>query len=85
MSRLAKELAKVSLLQTTGVTSQTATRGAAAAATAAQPRLKKFDIYRWNPDVPGQKPYKQTYEGKILDGPISAVYLHSGGLYFWIV
>merc|ERR1719474_1254304 len=62
MSRLAKELAKVSLLQTTGVTSQSATRGAAAAATAAQPRLKKFDIYRWNPDVPGQKPYKQTFE-----------------------
>ena len=56
-------MAKLPMLQSTGVTS-TAVRGAAAAATAAQPRLKKFDIYRWNPDVPGQKPYKQTYEGK---------------------
>ena len=68
MSRLAIELAKVPLLQSTGV-SASAVRGAAAAATAAQPRLKKFDIYRWNPDVPGQKPYKQTYEGMLYPIP----------------
>ena len=24
-------------------------------------RLKKFDIYRWNPDKPGDKPQMQTY------------------------
>ena len=64
MSRPLRELAKVTLLQSTAGVPTTAVRGAAAAATQAQPRLKKFDIYRWNPDVPGQKPYKQTYEGK---------------------
>ena len=69
MSRLAIELAKVPLLQSTGLTASTTIRGAAAA-TAVQPRLKKFDIYRWNPDVPGQKPYKQTYEGEIWQGPV---------------
>jgi len=62
MSRLAKELAKVAVLQTKGISTTMVVRGAAAAATATQPRIKKFDIYRWNPDVPGQKPYKQTYE-----------------------
>jgi len=62
MSRPLRELAKVTLLQSTAGVPTTAVRGAAAAATQAQPRLKKFDIYRWNPDVPGQKPYKQTYE-----------------------
>jgi len=62
MSRPLRELAKVTLLQSTAGVQTTAVRGAAAAATQAQPRLKKFDIYRWNPDVPGQKPYKQTYE-----------------------
>lgn len=62
MSRLAKEMAKLTMLQSASGVTSTAVRGVAAAATAAQSRVKKFDIYRWNPEVPGQKPYKQTYE-----------------------
>ncbi|XP_020828377.1 succinate dehydrogenase [ubiquinone] iron-sulfur subunit, mitochondrial [Phascolarctos cinereus] len=38
-----------------------ACRGAQTA-TAAAPRLKKFAIYRWDPDKPGDKPRMQTYE-----------------------
>jgi succinate dehydrogenase (ubiquinone) iron-sulfur subunit len=26
------------------------------------PRIKKFQIYRWNPDTPEKKPYMQEYE-----------------------
>ena len=43
-------------------------RRAHAAAAAAAPdtqtaaRIKKFAIYRWNPDNPGEKPRMQTYE-----------------------
>lgn len=39
------------------------TRLAATAAAAAQPapHLKKFQIYRWNPDKPGDKPHLQEY------------------------
>lgn len=33
-----------------------------AAAPAAQPRIKKFQVYRWDPDTPGDKPRMQTYE-----------------------
>uniref|UniRef100_A0A8B9ERY9 Succinate dehydrogenase [ubiquinone] iron-sulfur subunit, mitochondrial n=3 Tax=Anatidae TaxID=8830 RepID=A0A8B9ERY9_ANSCY len=36
-------------------------RGAQTAAAAA-PRVKKFSIYRWDPDKPGDKPRMQTYE-----------------------
>jgi len=68
MALLAKEFGKLALLPAPtiaplarGVAATTPT-AAAVAATQAQPRLKKFDIYRWNPDVPGQKPYKQTFE-----------------------
>ncbi|XP_075237862.1 succinate dehydrogenase [ubiquinone] iron-sulfur subunit, mitochondrial-like [Lycorma delicatula] len=35
---------------------------AAAVCEAKKPRLKKFAIYRWNPDVPNEKPRLQTYE-----------------------
>jgi len=35
---------------------QTATQAAPAA------NMKKFEIYRWDPDVPGDKPRMQTYE-----------------------
>ncbi|XP_049297829.1 succinate dehydrogenase [ubiquinone] iron-sulfur subunit, mitochondrial [Anopheles funestus] len=34
----------------------------AAANNAAAKKVKKFQIYRWNPDQPEQKPYNQTYE-----------------------
>ncbi|XP_023173984.2 succinate dehydrogenase [ubiquinone] iron-sulfur subunit, mitochondrial [Drosophila hydei] len=27
-----------------------------------EPQIKKFEIYRWNPDNAGEKPYMQTYE-----------------------
>ncbi|XP_051518048.1 succinate dehydrogenase [ubiquinone] iron-sulfur subunit, mitochondrial isoform X3 [Myxocyprinus asiaticus] len=33
-----------------------------AAAPAPEPRIKKFQIYRWDPDTPGDKPRMQTYE-----------------------
>ena len=26
------------------------------------PRMKKFQVYRWNPDQPDKKPYMQEYE-----------------------
>lgn len=35
---------------------------APAAAKSASPRMKKFSIYRWNPDKAGDKPHMQTYE-----------------------
>lgn len=38
-----------------------ACRGAQTAAAAA-PRIKKFAIYRWDPDKTGDKPHMQTYE-----------------------
>lgn len=38
-----------------------ACRGAQTAAAAA-PRVKKFAIYRWDPDKTGDKPRMQTYE-----------------------
>lgn len=44
--------------------STTADAGAApAASTQTEPkRIKKFAIYRWDPEVAGQKPYLKTYE-----------------------
>ncbi|XP_076857766.1 succinate dehydrogenase [ubiquinone] iron-sulfur subunit, mitochondrial [Brachyhypopomus gauderio] len=33
-----------------------------AAAAVPQARIKTFQIYRWNPDMPGDKPHMQTYE-----------------------
>lgn len=33
-----------------------------AAVLAPEPRLKKFQIYRWDPDTAGEKPRMQTYE-----------------------
>lgn len=35
---------------------------AAAAATKETPRVKKFAIYRWDPEKPGDKPHLQEYE-----------------------
>lgn len=33
-----------------------------AAAIAPEPRIKKFQIYRWDPDTAGDKPRMQTYD-----------------------
>lgn len=33
-----------------------------AAAPAPEPRIKKFQVYRWDPDKSGDKPRMQTYE-----------------------
>ncbi|XP_076320364.1 succinate dehydrogenase, subunit B (iron-sulfur) [Tachypleus tridentatus] len=38
------------------------TQTAAATAPKIDARLKDFSIYRWDPDVPGQKPKMQTYQ-----------------------
>uniref|UniRef100_A0A803JK12 Succinate dehydrogenase [ubiquinone] iron-sulfur subunit, mitochondrial n=1 Tax=Xenopus tropicalis TaxID=8364 RepID=A0A803JK12_XENTR len=38
------------------------TAAAAAPASQAEARIKKFAIYRWDPDKPGDKPRMQTYE-----------------------
>lgn len=36
---------------------------AAAAAVADKPaKIKKFAVYRWNPDEPGEKPRVQTFD-----------------------
>ena len=35
---------------------------AAAAKPSVAPRIKKFAVYRWNPDKAGDKPTMQTYE-----------------------
>lgn len=45
---------------------------ASAAATEKQaPKLKKFAIYRWDPEQPGQKPYLKEYEVDLNDcGPM---------------
>jgi succinate dehydrogenase (ubiquinone) iron-sulfur subunit len=44
---------------------------AAAAAPQAAPRIKKFTVYRWDPDTKGQKPYTKTYEVDLNDcGPM---------------
>jgi len=41
---------------------QTRAQSAATPAAQAAPNMKKFDIYRWDPDLPGDKPKIQTYE-----------------------
>lgn len=37
-------------------------RSLATATTEKAPRLKKFQVYRWNPDTPEVQPKMQTYE-----------------------
>ncbi|XP_017003916.2 succinate dehydrogenase [ubiquinone] iron-sulfur subunit, mitochondrial [Drosophila takahashii] len=38
---------------------------------AQEPQIKKFEIYRWNPDNAGEKPYMQTYEVDLREcGPM---------------
>ncbi|EDW77029.1 succinate dehydrogenase [ubiquinone] iron-sulfur subunit, mitochondrial [Drosophila tropicalis] len=38
---------------------------------AKEPQIKKFEIYRWNPDNAGEKPYMQTYEVNLREcGPM---------------
>lgn len=50
-------------MRSVGRLSQILVRYAATATQAApQPNLKKFEIYRWNPEKPGDKPHMQTYE-----------------------
>ncbi|KAL5596866.1 hypothetical protein BROUX41_006450 [Berkeleyomyces rouxiae] len=39
-----------------------ASRSLATVADTPAPRMKKFTIYRWNPDTPTEKPHMQTYE-----------------------
>lgn len=53
-----------SLLQNNAKAVQTiVARSASAATTSSEPeRMKKFAIYRWNPEEPGQKPYLKEYE-----------------------
>ncbi|XP_047002290.1 succinate dehydrogenase [ubiquinone] iron-sulfur subunit, mitochondrial [Schistocerca americana] len=41
---------------------QAAAAAAVAAETKAQPRIKKFLVYRWNPDKPTEKPTMQEYD-----------------------
>ncbi|CAL1532625.1 unnamed protein product [Lymnaea stagnalis] len=51
---------------------QTRTAQTAAAPVAkSEKKLKKFEIYRWNPDKPGDKPRVQTYQVDLNDcGPM---------------
>lgn len=59
---LLKNSFRVMLVDT--VTRSLATTAAAAPAPAVEqpPRIKKFAIYRWDPEKPGMKPYLKTYE-----------------------
>lgn len=50
------------LLACRGTFGQLRTIHLAAANNAAAKKVKKFQIYRWNPDQPETKPYNQTYE-----------------------
>lgn len=47
------------IIQRMAASTATAT---ASSSTEQQPRLKKFKIYRWDPEKPGQKPYVKEYE-----------------------
>ncbi|XP_075165326.1 succinate dehydrogenase, subunit B (iron-sulfur) [Haematobia irritans] len=43
----------------------------AAAKEAPEPQIKSFQIYRWNPDNAGEKPYMQTYQVNLREcGPM---------------
>uniref|UniRef100_A0A0K1SB10 Succinate dehydrogenase [ubiquinone] iron-sulfur subunit, mitochondrial n=1 Tax=Tetranychus cinnabarinus TaxID=93129 RepID=A0A0K1SB10_TETCI len=61
-------LASTSHLPSVRITSTSNNQAAAAAAAAAatsevpEKRIKKFMVYRWNPETPEVKPYMQTYE-----------------------
>lgn len=44
------------------IASPVTTKSAARYATSPEPLIKKFEIYRWNPDTPTVKPKLQTYE-----------------------
>ncbi|CAG0889827.1 unnamed protein product [Darwinula stevensoni] len=60
-----------SLMLPAQVSSFFATRMMSAAAAATTPRMKKFAIYRWDPDKPGDKPHLKTYEVDLNDcGPM---------------
>ena len=47
-------------------------------ATAAKPapRIKQFAVYRWNPDMAGDKPHLQTYEVDLNTYYIIRKFLH---------
>ncbi len=61
-------------LRATRVVAKSAPADAAAAAAAAPaaatapgvkpPNLQEFKVYRWSPDVPGQKPYLKSYTAR---------------------
>jgi len=55
-----------------GAVNQMATEAAAAPAKKEKaPRIKKFNIYRWNPEDPSVKPFMQTYEINLSEcGPM---------------
>merc|ERR1712109_190862 len=71
MSVLSQTSSRMAMMATSGPMT-TAIRGAAAQAAAADPsanvtglragKSKKFAIYRWNPDKPGDKPKMQEYD-----------------------
>lgn len=44
-----------------------AAAAAAEPAPAKKPRIKTFEIYRWNPDKPNEKPHMQKYEIDLND------------------
>ncbi|PYH49599.1 succinate dehydrogenase iron-sulfur protein subunit SDH2 [Aspergillus saccharolyticus JOP 1030-1] len=47
---------------TTSVTPESKTSTVQEPTPSEQPRIKKFQVYRWNPDTPSEKPQMQTYE-----------------------
>jgi succinate dehydrogenase (ubiquinone) iron-sulfur subunit len=63
-------LSRTALRASSSVVRPTAVRTLASVATSqsapaekkANIKIKKFEIYRWNPDTPEKKPFMQTYE-----------------------
>lgn len=50
------------------------------AALAPEPRIKKFQIYRWDPDTAGDKPRMQTYEIDLNRYVIIVVVITTAGI-----
>lgn len=56
-----------SLLQLKGIESSIRMASAAAAATEQAARMKKFAVYRWDPEKTGEKPYLKEYQVDLND------------------
>lgn len=61
-ARAARQAARVEGVSTSAVTAQAAP--AAATAGAKPANMQEFKVYRWNPEVDGDKPRLQSYKAR---------------------